>query len=300
MDGIYLKSAMSTSTSTLYESIWKHLSKVQFQHRWINVGGVNTRYIQAGSPNSRTLIMLPGTAGSLERFCANLAELSKSFNCYAFDLLEAGLTDKPDKDYEIADYVEHVSEFMVQVGVSKASLIGVSLGTWVAARFALQYPEKVERLIFNAPFGYADDAEEIAGIRTRRGKAFDEPSWDDVRTIFDHLIYLPSKRIPDLIRLRQAMYLEPGAKEASHHILNLFQPEILQRNLISAEEWKQIQQPTMVVMSLKDRPLFLKTALAISTLIPKAVLLEMDDVGHWPQFEDPDYFNAKAIEFLSG
>lgn len=276
------------------------MSKVQFQHRWINVGGVNTRYIQAGSPNSRTLIMLPGTAGSLKRFCANLAELSKSFNCYAFDLLGAGLTDKPDKDYEIAHYVEHVSEFMVQVGVSKASLIGVSLGTWVAARFALQYPEKVERLIFNAPFGYADDAEEIAGIRTRRGKAFDEPSWDNVRTIFDNLIYLPSKRIPDLIRLRQAMYLEPGAKEASHHILNLFQPEILQRNLISAEEWKQIQQPTMVVMSFKDRPLFLKTALAISTLIPKAVLLEMDDVGHWPQFEDPDYFNAKAIEFLSG
>ncbi|OTP76196.1 2-hydroxymuconic semialdehyde hydrolase [Caballeronia sordidicola] len=244
--------------------------------------------------------MLHGTAGSLEAFCANLGEHSKHFNCYAIDLIGTGLTDKPDEDYEINDYVEHVRGFMEVMGIQKASLIGISLGTWIAARFALTHPDMVDKLTFNAPFGFADDAEEMAGIRTRRGRAFDDPSWENVKTIFDNLIYLPAKRIPDLIGMRQAMYQEPGARAGADHILNLFKPESLSRNLIPAAEWQKIVAPTLIVLSLKDRPLFVNTARNLINLIPNAQLLEMDDVGHWPQFENSALFNDANIRFLRG
>lgn len=276
-----------------------HLCKVPFRLDWVDAGGISTRYLQAGRADAPALIMIHGTAGSLEAFCANIGELSKHFNCFAIDLVGAGYTDKPDQDYEVDFYVKHVRAFMAAVGVKKASFIGVSLGTWVIAQLGIDFPEQVERLTMNAPFGFAADAEEIAGIRTRRGKAFDDPSWSNIKTIFDNLIYSEGKRIPDLIGMRQATYQRPEARAAADHILNLFKPEILHRNLIPEESWKKIKAPTMVVMSLRDRPLFLKTASTIAKLIPSARLLEMDNVGHWPQFEDPELFNREFIRFMT-
>ncbi len=93
-------------TATPYESIWKHLSKVAFTQDWVDAGGVRTRYIRAGQPESPALIMLHGTAGSHEGFCANLGAHAEHFNCFAIDLVGAGLTDKPDHDYEISTYVK--------------------------------------------------------------------------------------------------------------------------------------------------------------------------------------------------
>lgn len=289
---------MSVTEATSYESIWKHLSKVAFSQDWVDAGGIRTRYLRAGRPDAPALIMLHGTAGSHEGFCANLAAHSQHFNCFAIDLVGAGFSEKPDYDYEISTYVRHVREFMRAMGLAKASFIGVSLGTWVAAQFALDHPELVEKITMNAPFGFSDDAEEIAGIRQRRGRAFDDPSWENVKTIFDNLIFRPEKRIPDIIGMRQTMYLEPGAKAGADHILNLFTPELLGRNLIPADDWKRIAAPVMVVLSLRDRPLFLNTARTIATLIPNARLLEMDQVGHWPQFEDPETFNRANLDFL--
>ncbi len=293
-----MEQSVALSAQHPYESIWTHLSSVPFRLDWIDAGGIRTRYLQAGRSDAPALIMVHGTAGSLEAFCATVGEHAKHFNCLAIDLVGAGYSDKPDHDYEVDFYVRHVRSFMKAMGVAKASFIGVSLGTWVIARLALDHPEEVERLTMNAPFGFADDADEIAGIRTRRGKAFDDPSWENIKTIFDNLIYSEHKRIPDLIATRRAMYLSPQARAAADHILNLFKPEVLQRNLITADDWRKIEAPTLVVLSLRDRPLFLNTARALAELIPNARLLEMDNVGHWPQFEDPDTFNRENIRFL--
>lgn len=289
---------MTQANSLPYESIWMYLSKVPHRLDWIDAGGVRTRYIQAGSPDAPALIMIHGTGGSLEGFAANLAAHSRHFNCFAIDLVGSGYSDKPDHDYEVDFYVAHVRNFMRAVGVKKSSFIGVSLGSWVISQLAIDYPDEVSHLTLNAPFGFADDAEEIAGIRTRRGKAFDDPSWVNIKAIFDSLLYREEKRIPDLIGMRQVMYQAPEAKAAADHILNLFAPEILQRNLIPAEKWERIQAPVMVVLSLRDRPLFVRTAPVIAKLIPKGRVLEMDNVGHWPQFEDPDTFNRENIKFM--
>ena len=289
---------MADTDGAAYESIWTHLCKVPHRLDWIDAGGIRTRYLQAGPTDAPALIMVHGTAGSLEAFCATMGAHASHFNCLALDLVGSGLSDKPDQDYEVDFYIAHVLAFMRAMGLQKASFIGVSLGTWTIARLAIEHPEAVERLTMVAPFGLADDAEEMAGIRTRRGKAFDDPSWQNIKTIFDNLIYSEHKRIPDIIAVRQAMYKVPGAREAADHILNIFKPELLLRNLIPTEEWRRIQAPTLVVLSLKDRPLFLNTARTVTELIPNARMIEMDNVGHWPQFEDPEVFNRENLRFL--
>ncbi len=285
-------------STTVYESIWSHLSTVAFQQDWIDVAGVKTRYVHAGSKESPALVMLHGTGGTWEAYMATLGPLSKHFNCFAIDFMGSGYSDKPRRDYQIGDYVEQVSGFMAAVGVQKASLIGISLGAWVAVRFASTHPEKTEKVVLNAPFGLADDAEEIGGIITRRGRAYDDPSWENIKKIFEALFYRKDKCIDDLVALRQATYKTPEAKAVAEHVLAVLGPKYLHDNLITEEECRKIKAPVMVVESLKDRPLFRNTAKRLGELLPNTVPLTLDEVGHWPQFEDPETFNKASIDFL--
>ena len=281
-----------------HESIWTHLARVAFRQDWIDVGGTKTRYVQAGPKDAPALIMLHGTGGTWEAFMATIGPHSQYFNCIAFDFMGSGYSDKPDRDYEIADYVAQVAGLMKAMDLEKASLIGISLGSWVALRFASTHPEMTKKVTLNAPFGLADDQDEIGGIIKRRGAAYDNPSWENIAKIFDLLIFSPEKRLDDLIALRQATYSTPEARAASDHVLAVLGPKYLHRNLLTEEECSKVQAPVMIVESLKDRPLFLNTARKLSTLLPNARMLQMDNVGHWPQFENPDEFNAASIAFL--
>jgi len=283
-----------------YESIWTHLSTTPFRQDWIDVNGVKTRCVQAGRPDAPALFMLHGLGGTWEAYCASLKAHAEHFNCFAFDFMGSGYSAKPDYDYQIKDYVEQIRGLMKAVGVKRTSIIGISLGAWVTAQFAISHPELVDKIVLNAAFGLSDDKEEIAGILTRRGRAYDDPTWQNIKTIFDNLIYKPEKRLDDIIALRQATYSTPGAKEASTHTLALFGPKYLNENLIPPENWSKIKCPALVVLSTNDRPLFVNTARRVAELIPNAKLLQMNDVGHWPQFENPELFNRECIAFLKG
>ena len=288
------------SDAAPYESIWTHLANVPFRQGWIDAGPVRTRYVQAGPEDAPAVIMLHGTGGTWEAYMATIGPHAEHFNCFAIDFLGSGYSAKPLRDYEIADYVQQIADFMQAVGLQKASLIGISLGAWVAVRFASTHPDKTTRVTLTAPFGLADDAEEIGGIIKRRGQAYDDPSWENIKKIFDALIYKEDKRIDDLIALRQATYRSAEAKAAANHVLAVLGPKYLHRNLITEAECRSIQAPVMVVESLKDRPLFRNTAQRLMKLLPNAVHLEMDNVGHWPQFEDPATFNHANLRFLRG
>ena len=98
--------------------------------------------------------MLHGTAGSLENFAANIAPHAEHFNCIAFDMIGSGMTGKPDYDYETEHYVKHVADFFKATGIDKASIIGLSLGARVASRFAIDHPDKVDRLILLSATAY--------------------------------------------------------------------------------------------------------------------------------------------------
>lgn len=58
-------------------------------------------------------------------------------------MLGHGYTGKPDKPYEIADYVTHLVDYLDAVGVGAAHIVGESLGGWVGARAAVEHPERV-------------------------------------------------------------------------------------------------------------------------------------------------------------
>lgn len=291
---------MNQVTEPQHRSVWTHMMTVPFKQAFVDVAGIRTRYVQAGPEDAPALLMLHGTAGSWEGFCANLASHSEHFNCLAIDMVGCGFSTRPDYDYEVPVYVEHARNFLRAVGVQRASLMGASLGAWVVARFALTYPDATDKLVLLSAAGLFANASNMTRIRNVRSKAVEDPSWGNIKPIFDHLLYKKETRIPDIIAVRQAVYRQPGMQQTMGHILCLQDPDIRPRNLISEDEWRQISAPALVIGSLADKDEYLETAKRVSKLMPNAQYVAMHDVGHWPQFEDPETFNPISIAFLKG
>jgi pimeloyl-ACP methyl ester carboxylesterase len=285
---------------TEYRSLWTWLREVEFCQRWVDVDRVSTRIAEAGSKDAPAVVLLHGTGGHWEVYAPTIGPLSKEFHCVAVDMVGNGFSDRPDYDYEIAVYVRHIAGLLDVLGIQRASFIGMSLGAWVAARFALDHPDRTDKLILQSPAGLIATASNMARIRAERTAAVENPTWESIKAMFDHLIADEENRIPDIIALRQAIYQMPATRDAIDHVLILQDPEARMRNLLKEEQWAAIAAPTLVVASGKDHSEYMNTAQQVARLIPDAEVVEMAQVRHWPAFEDPETFNTAALRFLRG
>ena len=116
-------------------ALWSAVAGGEFKLHHVNVKGINTRVLEAGS-GPDTLIFLHGIAGHLEAYMRNILPHAAHFRVLAIDMLGHGFTDKPTRDYQISDYVGHLHDLLDTLGLDSVHLSGESLGGWVAARFA--------------------------------------------------------------------------------------------------------------------------------------------------------------------
>jgi 2-hydroxy-6-oxonona-2,4-dienedioate hydrolase len=283
-----------------YRSIWTWLREAEFRQGFCEAGGIRTRFAEAGDPATPGVLLLHGTGGHWETFAPNLAALSAHFHCVAVDMVGNGFSEKPDYDYEIAVYVRQMLAVLDRFGMGRASVVGMSLGAWVAARLALDAPGRIEKVVLMSPAGLVATASNMARIRAERTRAVQDPDWQSIKAMFDHLIADERNRIPDLIALRQAIYRRPDTRQTIDHLLVLQDPDARERNLLSEEQWSAIKAPTLVIASGQDFSEYESTARRVAALLPNSQLLEMPGVRHWPHFEDPAVFNAAALKFLRG
>lgn len=285
-------------SDTQYRSVWTHLRELEFRQGYLAVDGVRTRYAEAGDPSASPVLLLHGTGGHWETFAPNLPALAEHFHCVAIDMVGNGFSDKPDHDYEIAVYLRQVRAVLDAFGFASAAVVGMSLGAWVAAALAVEDPGRVEKLILMSPAGLVATASNMARIRAERTRAVENPEWDSIKAMFDHLIADEENRIPDVIALRQAIYRLPETLASIDHLLILQDPEARERNLVPEDRWRTISCPTLVVASGKDHGEYQSTARRVAELVEGAEVLEMPHVKHWPHFEDPEVFNTAAVPFL--
>lgn len=283
-----------------HTSIWQHLFKTPHKLGWVDVGGVATRYLEAGPADAPVVILLHGTAGSLENFSANYAAYARHFRVIGLDMLGCGWTDKPDHDYLIKDYVEHVRGFMDALGIAKASVVGVSLGAWVSAALALAWPTRVEKLVLVAPAGIVTDPEEEKrygdAVRKSRSSAAAEPTWEMVSGALKKLMLNPETLSDELIAVRLDIYRDPRMKAAMPRLLAFS----LGGQALSEAQWQNLTQPMQVIAAVDAPNMFLGNAYAIARIAPNAQLLELKGCDHWPQYEQPDAFNEHSVAFLQG
>lgn len=285
----------------MYESIWSDLQGVAFEQGYLTTTlGIRTRYLHAGDFDKPTLIMLHGSGGHAEAYVRNLHAHVEHFSTWSIDMIGHGYTDKPGHPIEIEHYVAHLISFLDSIGAPRAHLSGESLGGWVVARAAIDFPDRVDRLVLNTAGGSQADPVVMNRIKTLSMAAATEPTWEKVKDRIVWLMADKSKSYDDIVASRLAVYSQPDYASAMSDTMALQEPEIRARNLLTADDYGRITAPTMVLWTSDDPTADVVEGKRIASMIPGAHFVVMDGCGHWPQYEDAATFDRIHTDFLLG
>src|SRR5215470_5764268 len=108
------------------------------------VFGQKIQYVEAGS--GPTVILLHGLGGSSQVWNFNIGPLAEKYHVVVPDQIGFGKSDKPLVNYRIRTYVDFLDQFCKQLKIEKATLVGNSMGGWIAATFAAAFPDRVDKL----------------------------------------------------------------------------------------------------------------------------------------------------------
>jgi pimeloyl-ACP methyl ester carboxylesterase len=101
-------------------------------------------------------VFLHGSWQDGEQWQVALETLREDFHCLAPDLLGFGASERPKLRYSIALEVECLAEWLRSLRLETVYLVGHSLGAWVAATYALRFPQQVQKLVLMDPEGVRD------------------------------------------------------------------------------------------------------------------------------------------------
>jgi 2-hydroxy-6-oxonona-2,4-dienedioate hydrolase len=278
-------------------SIWTELGSLPFRVEYVDAGGVPTRTLRAGDPGAETVVFLHGTSGHLEAFARNVAAHA-AYDLHALDMLGHGYTGKPDRPYEIADYVEHLLAYLDAVGVRSTHVVGESLGGWVGARTATTHPERLRSLQLLCAGGTVANPVVMDRIRTSTKEAVESDDVELTRRRLQLLMADPADATEELVEVRHAIYHAPDFAANVDNLLSLQDMERRRRNLLTPEELGRITVPTLVVWGRENPFGEVPEASAMHATIPGSLLELLEHCGHWPQHEQAERYNALSLAFL--
>ena len=269
--------------------------------KFVSVDGARVHYQEFGDVSKPTLIMIHGYTASLYVWKTVAPMLADSgFHVVALDLLGFGYSDKPSWfDYAIASQARIVARFMNRLGIGRATLVGSSYGGAVAATLALDYPERVEKLVLvdavsndnlrNHPILKLAS---IPGI----GEAI-TPFLVDSRAFQRHrmrgtLAKANHKLITDE---RVEGILRPLTAADAHHSL-LATSRAWSANRIE-QDAHLITQPTLIVWGEDDKVIPVDDGYTLHRSILNSRLVILKDCGHVPQEERSETFADLVTEF---
>jgi len=167
------KPVTSTSTNDPYgPRIWKsELVKLSGKNRALNEFSIE----RVGEQTEHNLVMLHGYGAGLGFFYRNFEPLSRrrGWKLYSLDLLGMGRSSRPafriaaaDDDAKVREaeawFVDALEEWRVARRLDTFSLLGHSLGGYLAVAYALKYPGHLDKLILASPVGVPEDPHAVA------------------------------------------------------------------------------------------------------------------------------------------
>ena len=250
-------------------------------------------YYEAAGTGSPIVLLHPGQGGCVlwER---QFLPFAQEHQVIRYDARGFGRSDRPDA---LFSPYEDLRAVLDGVGVTRAALVGLSLGGLAAIDFAIAYPERVTALVLvNAGlsgYQYTHLGDYIARLRAASERE-DLDAWIETRleTWFDG----PSRTPQQVDRaardeVRQILIEQVARKRARGH-----GPE--QQDLGAIQRLSEIEAPTLVVESALDVPDIHAIALLLEEGITNSTRVVIENAAHLVNVERPDEFAATVLPFL--
>jgi pimeloyl-ACP methyl ester carboxylesterase len=127
---------------------------VPSEQRLISTSFGDTFVVACGTPSMPPVILLQGSGANAAMWLRDVATLSASRRVYCVDVIgEPGLSAPSRPRLDASTYASWLREVLDGLGLAQASVIGVSLGGWLALALATEEPQCVDRLVLVSPSG---------------------------------------------------------------------------------------------------------------------------------------------------
>ena len=261
---------------------------------------LNISYTVAGG--GPPLVLVHGAAASSVTWCDNIGPLSQHYTVYAPDLPAHGDSGVPHGDlHKSFGDPRFLLDFMDNLGIEKASLIGNSGGGSISAMFSLRHPERVDRLVLVDAGGLGRSVSWFIRIASLPlvGKILHLHTINSDRALVASIFHKPRPIDPEIARelrrARNSWHTRMAVVQAIRAGFNIFG---VKKELILLDQLRGLDVPLFIVWGEKDGILPVSHALEASKRLPNAKLHIMRDCGHWPHMENPEEFNKAVIQFL--
>ncbi len=284
----------------------------KFQKQSVDIAYMD---VAAVGKSRGVVLMFHGKNFSSDYWAPVIAGLSQAgYRVIAPDQIGFGKSSKPDVKYGFDELASTTKQLLNKLGVSQVAVVANSMGGMVAVRFARLYPQTVTKLVLENPLGLEDYSKDIPSqtnetlLKLEMAQTEQSyrqflksyfPTWKPEYEKFVEL-YARVKNGPDYARYSLASVLTYQMIAA--------QPTV--------QDLPKLSMPTLLVIGQKDRTVFGRRFAppeAVRALgnfpelgkkaaqtIPRASLVEIEQVGHVPHVEVPETFNRAVIDFLAG
>ena len=219
-----------------------------------------------------------------------VAPLSQKYRVIAPDQLGFGQSDKPVIDYSIQTYVDFLNEFLHELKIEKATLVGESLGGWISGLYTLEagsdkHMISVEKLVLV----------DAAGLKQDKPIPDLNPSTLAAEKKLLQAVFYDSSWVTDELVKRDLA-------ERIHANISYTVRSILSNPALALERLDgklgDIHVPTLVVWGKQDELLPMASGERYSKDIAGAQFVSFDKCGHVPPVEKTAEFVAAVEEFL--
>ncbi len=269
------------------------------------IKNINLAYIDQGSAD-QVLILIHGLGTYAKGWIQNIDVLAEKYRVIAVDLPGYGKSDKGYYEYSMGFNAEVLVGLLDSLGIEKASFAGHSMGGQIAMTIALDYPERLDKLILISPAGFErfSDGEGAWLMKVMTPELVRDTPVRSIDVNLRYNFYETPKAaefmIAERIQLRGAKDFERYCYAVSKNVEAMIKGFVYDR-------LGEISQPTLILWGENDQLIpnrFLhagpthEIAAIGEKEIPDNQTIIFPHCGHFVQFEKADETNQAILNFL--
>lgn len=252
--------------------------------------GVTLEYVERGKPSGVPVLFLHGLSDSWQSFERVLPHLPRSIRAFALTQRGHGDSSRPQSGYRFRDLAADVAAFMDHLHLDAAVIAGHSMGSSVAQRFAIDYPERTRGLVLVASFASL----------SKSGVARD--LWDSVVSTMEDPVepgFVREFQESTLARPVPQAFLETVVEESLKLPARVWRA-VVEANLQDdfSDELDKITAPTLLVWGDEDQMVPRRDQDAQTAAIEGSRLVVYQGVGHAVHWEEPERFASDLSSFV--
>jgi proline-specific peptidase len=274
---------------------------------YANVNGIKICYEIHG--NGDPIILVHGFGSKKDGWkFSQLPELSKEYKVIIFDNRGAGKSDRPNEPYTMELFADDLNILMQFLKIDKAHVLGCSLGGMIVQTFAINYPERIRKLILiNTTPTFPSDKSGIEVYKNHNITKYNALMKDPTKTFFDYaspgftrkfkkmMQENPKRKFHGLFTAEDLIKDSTINPSTPHDIIN--QAHALKHFNVIDRLYK-IQSETLIITASHDKTLPKLMSEKIHERIPNSKLILIEGAGHSSNHEKAPEINQHILDFL--